>query len=180
MDNQLELKKAFDYFKRNNFVKACDYFELYLYDEKNKNSQGKKTDINSELFYIYAVCLCRLSRWEKAIKELIQIKTMKIKPFYQYQSYMLLGYIFCQLGHYIAAEDHLYWLLKHNIENPQIYSMLGYIFYIKKDYPQAEYYYKKSLSLDDKNANANNGMGYNYLEWQGNGRQGIYLSQKGL
>lgn len=115
--------------------------------------------------YFIALCLLRLDKTDEALPHLAALVAQKSNDFYTLQGHMLAALVHARKGRLDEAESALHALLKKNFENPQVYSILGYIYHMRKDAPQAEYYYQKALSLDRHNANAHNGLGNTYLDW---------------
>jgi tetratricopeptide (TPR) repeat protein len=118
-----------------------------------------------DALYFQAVCLLRLEQGDVAAPLLRRLTEIKSNDFYLLQGHLLLAWHHASKGRFEPAEDELHALLKKNYENPQVYSILGYIYFMRHDYPQAEYYYQKALALDKNNPNAHNGLGSTYLEW---------------
>ncbi len=144
-------------FKKRNFISALDIF----------SQLKKKYPDDIDVGYFTAMTFLRLEEWDKASPLLKRLSQQTKNSFYVLQGHMLLGYVHAMRDKWEAAEGELFELLKKNYENPQVYAILGYVAYKKKDYSQAEYYYKKSLVLDPNNANSHNGLGSTYTEWKG-------------
>ena len=161
MKNQnTDLSNGYRAFKKKNFVLAADIFSRI---EKKEAVENKK--ITDDVIYYQAICFIRLGKYPPAIRCLEKLLKVTEKRFFILHANMLLGYIYCRLGKIDLAEKHLNLLLSNNAENSQVYALLGFIYQKRKDHAQAEYYYNKSLTLDPRNANSLNSMGYNYLLW---------------
>jgi tetratricopeptide (TPR) repeat protein len=155
--SQEQYNRGVHAFKKRNFTGALGIF----------NEIRKKFPEDIDALYFTAMCFLRLEEWDKASPLLKKLSAQTKNSFYVLQGHMLLGYVHAAREKYEAAETELAALLKKNYENPQVYAILGYVAYRKKDYGQAEYYYQKSLVLDPNNANSHNGLGSTYVEWKG-------------
>jgi len=149
------LAQGISVYKSKNYLKALQIFEKL--DSEKKNS--------AEVYYFMALCHCRLARFASARAVFRKVLSSQPDIFFFVQSHMLLAYLDARDDLLDTAEEHIYALLKKNLENAQMYGILGYIYNKRKDFSQAEYYYKKALAIDPENANCHNGIGYNYTEW---------------
>jgi tetratricopeptide (TPR) repeat protein len=152
--SKVNLEKANASFEAKNYHEAL---RLYQYSDT--------TDMTSVSVYRMGLCYFHLNDSKSAALHFQRVVERAEGNFFHLQSLMLLGTIAAQAGNYGESENHLYVLLRKNYENAQIYAILGYIYNQRKDYAQAEYYYKKSVALEPTNPNSHNGLGYNYLEW---------------
>lgn len=142
-------------YKKGDLTTAQEAMRLVL------RRQGDDPDA----LYFLSLCLLRLDKNEEALPLLLSLVNQKANDFYSLQGHMLSALVHVRKGRLDEGETALHALLQKNFENAQVYSVLGYIYHMRRDQPQAEYYYQKALSLDRHNANAHNGLGNTYLEW---------------
>lgn len=149
------------------YQKALKLFKTgaYLKTVETLQSADKTVSEVEEVIYLSALAYTRLEKYDRAIAAFSKLLKETKNSFYTFQSHMLLGLIHARREKFDEAETELHRLLQKNVENPQVYAILGYLYYRRKDYAQAEYYYQKSLTLDPSNATSNNGLGVTYLEW---------------
>lgn len=159
-------------YKANNFAKAQEQLELLLQEEA--------ADADADAVYLLALCFFRQSLLLDCENQFKRLLKLESNSFYRLQSHLLLAYIYATQNRLEDSETECYQLLESNVENAQVYSILGYVYHMRKDFAQADYYYQKALSIDSENANANNGLGYNLLMWKENAKLAEPYLEKAL
>ena len=115
--------------------------------------------------HLMAIVLMRLNRnTETIVGHLKNVIYLKAPARLMERTYLLLSYLYLQKGQYALAEKHLKELETRSCRQVEMYALLGYVLYQRKDYRGAETYYQKALDLDPENANSLNGLGCSYLE----------------
>ena len=165
IERRLELlgNQGIEAYKRKQYAASLDAF----------TELRRLVPSDERAIYFTALSLIRLEQKDSAIPHLKKLANEAKNSFYRLQGHMLLGYLFATSQRGAESDLELQALLRENYENPQVYSILGYNAYQRKDFPQAEYYYRKALELDPENANAHNGLGCTYLEWTGRSEKAL-------
>ncbi|OQY40816.1 MAG: hypothetical protein B6229_00625 [Spirochaetaceae bacterium 4572_7] len=81
-----------------------------------------------------------------------------------FQTRMLLAFSSIQIEDFKEALLHLEKLLDSGYESARLYSLLGFVYYRKKNINKSIEYYQKALQLDSDNANALNALGFIFAE----------------
>lgn len=113
-----------------------------------------------ELSYYFGLCYTQLERYEEALLYLEQVVTASGNLLQIYQSRMILSYIYTTTGRYRLAQFELAQLLEGGYESAQVYAASGYVAYMLGQTDECLEYLQRAITLDPKNSNALNSMGY--------------------
>jgi tetratricopeptide (TPR) repeat protein len=124
------------------------------------NTERFSPEENVELAYYLGLCYTKLERYDDALLYLEQVVTSGHDMLRTYQCRMVLAYIYAITKRSKMAEFELRRLVTSGFESVQLYTTLAYAACTQKHYKKAVEYYEKALDLDEKNANALNGLGF--------------------
>lgn len=113
-----------------------------------------------ELSYYLGLCYTQLERYEEALIYLEQVVTSSDSLLQIYQSRMILSYIYSTTKRFRLAEFELEQLLESGFESAQVYAAYGYAAYMQDRVEESLEYLQKAITLDPRNTNALNSMGY--------------------
>ena len=129
--------------------------ELLIVENENLSAEE-----NIELSYYLGLCYTKLKRYSDALLYLEQVVTSGQDMLRTYQCRMTLAYIYAVTKRSKMAEFELKRLASNGFESAQLYATLAYAAWAQKHFKQAVDYYEKALDIDEKNANALNGLGF--------------------
>lgn len=151
------LEEGINLYKRRDYTGALSYFlsldEDSVYD-------------TSELSYYLGLCYAKLHRDEDAMLYLEQIVTSQgsndggTESERVLQCRYLLAVIYCRTGRSQLADFELEKLLESGYKPAAVYASCAYLSWEQGDVDKCVDYYEKSLSLDENNPTALNGLGY--------------------
>lgn len=113
-----------------------------------------------ELSYYLGLCYTQLERYDEALLYLEQVVTSSDNLLQIYQSRMILSYIYTTTKRHRLALFELEQLLSSGYESAQVYAALGYVQYMLGDTDQCLEHLQKAITLDPRNTNALNSIGY--------------------
>ncbi len=113
-----------------------------------------------ELSYYIALCYTHLERYDEAVLYLEQAVTSQLDFPKQYQSRMILGYIYAVTERYRLAEFEFSRLLEDGYESAKVYSALAHVSYMQEKVTTAISHLEKALEIDPENSTAKNSLGF--------------------
>lgn len=131
-----------------------------------------------ELAYYVGLCHTHLDEFDQALFYLEQVVDSELGLPYQYQTRMVLGYIYAVTGRYRLAEFEFNKLLEEGFESAKEYAALGYVVYAQDRAEEAITYLEKALNIDPNNANALNSLGYILAENNMRAQEAVRLCRK--
>lgn len=164
-----ELEEGIKLFRNENYKEAIDSLEKSF---ENKN------DIESG--YHLALAYAQIQNYDKTLETFDRIMRRLDNPLRIMQAHIIVGYIYAVKEMYDLAEFELLDALASGIENTQIYSVLGYIYYKKNNVRKAVDSLRKAVALDSKSANARNSLGFILADSGINIEEGIKEIKKAL
>lgn len=164
-----ELEEGIKLFRNENYKEAIDSLEKSF---ENKN------DIESG--YHLALAYAQIQNYDKTLETFDRIMRRLDNPLRIMQAHIIVGYIYAVKEMYDLAEFELLDALASGIENTQIYSVLGYIYYKKNNIRKAIDSLRKAVALDSKSANARNSLGFILADSGINIEEGINEIKKAL
>lgn len=164
-----ELEEGIKLFRNENYKEAVDSLEKIF---------ANKNDIESG--YHLALSYAQIQNYDKTLEIFDKIMRRLDNPLRIMQAHIIVGYIYAIREMYDLAEFELSDALASGIENTQIYSVLGYIYYKKKNTKKAVDSLKKAVELDPKSANARNSLGFILADSGINIEEGILEIKKAL
>ncbi len=164
-----ELEEGIKLFRNENYKEAIDSLERSF---ENKN------DIESG--YHLALAYAQIQNYDKTLETFDRIMRRLDNPLRIMQAHIIVGYIYAVKEMYDLAEFELLDALASGIENTQIYSVLGYIYYKKNNIRKAIDSLRKAVALDSKSANARNSLGFILADSGINIEEGINEIKKAL
>lgn len=152
------LKEGIELFNRGNYSSALTFF-LSLPDSD---------DIDSvELSYYLGLSYSKLKKYDEALVFLEQVvtsshgkKLSEVEEARLFQCRYLLAVIYCLTGRDKLADFELKKLLETGYNRDKVYSSLAYLAWEKGELKESLEYYEKSLSENENNPTALNGLGY--------------------
>ena len=159
--NSLELEKK--YGKENISIisiKADYYFLRGKYDTCLENYEKIKDLMNISQRDNYSKALQYTGNFDKAVREMEILIQNTGESDYEYR----LAELFISIEKLEKASDIVRNLMIKYPENPWSYSLLGKIYYMKKDYSEALSCFKRSLDIDRKNTVSMNGLANIYID----------------
>lgn len=151
MPDTVTLTEGIDLFNQKKYSDALAFF-LAL--------PGVSKDESGELAYYLGLCYAKLGRYEDALLYLEQVVTGGQMLDRVQQCRYLLAVIYTKSGRRRLAGFELNKLLESGYKPASVYASLAYIAWEQEDLDLCLEYYSKSLSLDENNVTALNGMGY--------------------
>lgn len=135
---------------------------------------------NTELAYYLGLCYTKLGHFDDGLLYLEQVITSEPDPLKVYQCRMTLAYIYVVTNRSRLAEFELGQLMKKGFSSAQLYAMLAYAAWVRKDFVQALEFYEKTLEIDDNNTTAMNGMGYILADTDRDVMRGLNFCRKAV
>lgn len=164
-----ELEDGIKLFRNENYQEAIDSLE--------KNFENKN-DVESG--YHLALAYAQIQNYDKTLETFDKIMRRLDNPLRIMQAHIIVGYIYAVKEMYDLAEFELLDALASGIENTQIYSVLGYIYYKKNNTKKAIDSLRKAVALDSQSANARNSLGFILADSGINIEEGIAEIKKAL
>ena len=164
-----ELEDGIKLFRNENYQEAIDSLE--------KNFENKN-DVESG--YHLALAYAQIQNYDKTLETFDKIMRRLDNPLRIMQAHIIVGYIYAVKEMYDLAEFELLDALASGIENTQIYSVLGYIYYKKNNTRKAIDSLRKAVALDSQSANARNSLGFILADSGINIEEGISEIKKAL
>ncbi|WP_432632367.1 tetratricopeptide repeat protein [Brachyspira sp.] len=164
-----ELEDGIKLFRNENYQEAIDSLE--------KNFENKN-DVESG--YHLALAYAQIQNYDKTLETFDKIMRRLDNPLRIMQAHIIVGYIYAVKEMYDLAEFELLDALASGIENTQIYSVLGYIYYKKNNTRKAIDFLRKAVALDSQSANARNSLGFILADSGINIEEGISEIKKAL
>ncbi len=164
-----ELEDGIKLFRNENYQEAIDSLEKTF---KNKN--------DTESGYHLALAYAQIQNYDKTLETFDKIMRRLDNPLRIMQAHIIVGYIYAVKEMYDLAEFELLDALASGIENTQIYSVLGYIYYKKNNTKKAIDSLRKAVALDSQSANARNSLGFILADSGINIEEGISEIKKAL
>lgn len=164
-----ELEAGIKLFRNENYKEAIDSLEK-TFESKNDIESG----------YHLALAYAQTQNYDKTLEIFDKIMRRLDNPLRIMQAHIIVGYIYSVREMYDLAEFELSDALSSGIENTQIYSVLGYIYYKKNNIRKAIESLRKALALDPKSANARNSLGFILADSETNIEEGISEIKKAL
>lgn len=130
-----------------------DALDVFLAEEDNKIR-------DPELNYFIGLCHVRLHETKEAIRRFRQVLQSDVHLGRLYQTRMLLGWLLVEVGDIEKAEQTLQEVLRDGYRSPQAWAALGYCQWFRGRTYLAIESYQQAMTLDEKNSNAANGLGY--------------------
>lgn len=127
-----------------------------------------------------ALAYAQIQNYDKTLETFDRIMRRLDNPLRIMQAHIIVGYIYAVKEMYDLAEFELLDALASGIENTQIYSVLGYIYYKKNNVRKAVDSLRKAVALDSKSANARNSLGFILADSGINIEEGIKEIKKAL
>jgi len=134
----------------------------------------------TQLSYYLGLTYTRLERWDEAVLYLEQVVSADDNLLILYQSRMLLGFIYTQLGRYRLAEYELRHVLQDGYESAQAFASLAFVLYSQKNIEESVELLRKAVSIERSNANALNSLGYILAEENISALEGVQLCRKAV
>jgi tetratricopeptide (TPR) repeat protein len=113
-----------------------------------------------ELSYYIALCYTHLERYDEAVLYLEQAVTSQLDFPKQYQSRMILGYIYAVTERYRLAEFEFSRLVEDGYESAKVYAALAHVSYMQDKITTAITHLEKALEIDPDNPTAKNSLGF--------------------
>ncbi len=155
-------------------------WEMALAELLQAETGNNDSEENAELAYYLGLCYTKLGRHDDALLYLEQVVTSGPDALRAYQCRLALAYVYSVTDRSRLAEFELKQLLDSGYESPQIYSALGYAAWKQKRADPAIDFYRKALSLDNRNTNALNGLGYVLTDTEKDVGKGLSLCRKAV
>ncbi len=114
----------------------------------------------SELSYFIALCYTHLERYDEAVLYLEQAVTAELDFTKQYQSRMILGYIYAVTERYRLAEFEFSRLLEEGYESAKVYAALAHVTYNQHKISTSISHLERALEIDPDNLTAKNSLGF--------------------
>ena len=114
----------------------------------------------SELSYFIALCYTHLERYDEAVLYLEQAVTAELDFTKQYQSRMILGYIYAVTERYRLAEFEFSRLLEEGYESAKVYAALAHVTYMQHKISTSISHLERALEIDPDNLTAKNSLGF--------------------
>ncbi|MFP4483642.1 MAG: tetratricopeptide repeat protein [Spirochaetaceae bacterium] len=114
----------------------------------------------SELSYYIALCYTHLERYDEAVLYLEQAVTAELDFTKQYQSRMILGYIYAVTERYRLAEFEFARLLDEGYESAKVYAALAHVTYMQQKISTSISHLERALEIDPDNLTAKNSLGF--------------------
>ncbi len=141
------LQNGLKLYRKGEFKNALKYFNKLTNELKN---------------YYIGITYVRLGEYEKAVKSLMSYVQTATDYNLMIQVFLILGYIYSQLGDNKNALKFLEKCIKLDFNNSKAYAAMGYVYYQLKKYDEAIDSLKKAIEIDNNNATAHNSLGYIY------------------
>jgi tetratricopeptide (TPR) repeat protein len=137
-------------------------YNTHRFEQALREFQSVDADpsTNPELGYYLGLCYTQLERYDEALLYLEQVVTTSDNLVQIYQSRMILSYIYTITSRHRLAEFELKSLLDAGFESAQVYAAYGYVAFVLGNTDESLEYLQKALTLDPRNANALNSMGF--------------------
>lgn len=145
--------------------------------EAFRNSEGD-SGADPELAYYIGLCHAHLDEYDQALFYLEQVVDSGLSWPHQYQTRMVLGYIYAVTERYRLAEFEFNKLVQDGFESAKEYAALGYVLYSQDRVEEAISYLESALELDQNNANALNSLGYILAETRTRTQEAVRLCRK--
>jgi tetratricopeptide (TPR) repeat protein len=113
-----------------------------------------------ELSYYLGLCYTRLEKYDEALLYLEQAASSELDLGQQYQSRLLLGYIYAVTERFRLGEYEFDRLLQDGFDSAKVRAALAYVRYVQGHVDGAIEDLQAALELDPENANALNSLGY--------------------
>jgi tetratricopeptide (TPR) repeat protein len=164
------------------FENAVKLYHSHRFDEALRELQEVEKDVASspELDYYIGLTLTQLGRYEDALLSLEKVVTSHFSFLHITQARMVLGYIYAITGRYRLAEFEFLKVVDIGLQSSQALAALGYVLYSQKKIPQSIEALKKALSIDAKNPNALNSLGFIFAEERTNLPEAVSLCRQAV
>ncbi|WP_302279284.1 tetratricopeptide repeat protein [Brachyspira pilosicoli] len=166
---KVELEEGIKLFRNENYKEAIESLEK-IFAQNNDVESG----------YHLALSYAQMQDYDKTLEVFDKILRRLDNPLRMMQAHVIVGYIYAIREMYDLAEFELLDALSYDIENTQIYSVLGYVYYKKKNSRKAIEYLRKALALDGESPNARNSLGFILVDSDINIDEGIEEIKKAL
>jgi tetratricopeptide (TPR) repeat protein len=135
---------------------------------------------NSELAYYLGLCYTKLGRFDDGLLYLEQVITAGAAPLRIYQCRMTLAYVYVITNRSRLAEFELAQLIKSGFASAQIFTILAYAAWMRRNFTKALELYEKALEIDENNTTAMNGIGYILVDTDQDIMRGLRLCRKAV
>jgi tetratricopeptide (TPR) repeat protein len=164
------------------FEDAVKLYHSHRFDQALKEllEVEKEASPSPELDYYIGLALTQLGRYEEALLSLEKVVTSHFSFLHITQARMVLGYIYAITGRYRLAEFEFLNVVDIGLQSSQALAALGYVLYSQKKVPQSIDALKKAISIDAKNPNALNSLGYVYAEERTNLQEAVSLCRQAV
>ena len=133
----------------------------------------------TELAYYIGLCCAKLER-EDASVYLEQVISAGTDILRVYQCRLALAYVYVKNGKARMAEFELRRLQNAGFESAPLYNTLAYSAYIQKRNQDAIEFYERTLTIDEDNATALNGLGYILADTGLDKKKGLRLCRRAV
>jgi tetratricopeptide (TPR) repeat protein len=140
----------------------------------------KELSPTPELDYYIGLSLTQLGQYEEALLSLEKVVTSHFSFLHITQARMVLGYIYAITGRYRLAEFEFTKVNDLGLQSSQALAALGYVLYCQKRIAESIDTLKKALTVDSKNANALNSLGFIYAEEKRDLQEAISLCRQAV
>lgn len=113
-----------------------------------------------ELSYYIALCYTHLEKYDEAVLYLEQAVTSELDFTKQYQSRMILGYIYTVTERFRLAEFEFSRLLEDGYESAKVYAALAHVTYMQNKISTSISQLERALDIDPENVTAKNSLGF--------------------
>jgi tetratricopeptide (TPR) repeat protein len=113
-----------------------------------------------ELSYHIALCYTHLERYDEAVLYLEQAVTSELDFPKQYQSRMILGYIYAVTERYRLAEFEFSRLVEEGYESAKVFAALAHVTFMQDKISTSISHLEKALEIDPENVTAKNSLGF--------------------
>jgi len=151
---------------KENLERGIRYYHAHRYEQALVELQlsaegGEETP---ETSYYLGLALTQLGRYEDALLHLERVVNEGFSFLHVVQSRMVLGYIYAVTGRWKLAEFEFANVSDSGLQSSQAFAALGYVKYAQRKVPESVELLQKAISLDPRNANALNSLGFIYAE----------------
>lgn len=164
------------------FESAVRLYHSHHYEAALKELLEVEKEITPtpELDYYIGLTLTQLGRYEEALLSLEKVVTSHFSFLHITQARMVLGYIYAITGRYRLAEFEFNKVVDIGLQSSQALAALGYVLYSQKKVTESVAALKKALTVDGKNPNALNSLGFIYAEEKMNLPEAVSLCRQAV
>lgn len=151
---------------KENLERGIRYYHGRRYEQALVELQlaAEDADGTPEVSYYLGLTLTQIGRYEDALLHLERVVNEGFSFLHVNQSRMVLGYIYSVTGRWKLAEIEFSKVIESGLQSSQALAALGYIQYAQRRIPESVELLQKALSIDARNANALNSLGFIYAQ----------------